>query len=440
MMSISRITCTAAFVVVATLGQVVSTAHSQQAASPRGGDVWGRNYFPNIELTSQDGKTYRFFDDLIEGKVVLINFIYTSCPDSCPLETAGLKQVQDLLGDRVGQDVFFYSITIDPEVDTVEVLKKYTTDYHVGPGWLFLTGKASDIELLRRKLGLYMDEIAADGSRDHNLSLMMGNQATGRWMKRSPFESPYVLADQVGSWLSNWKNPSPQADNDYAEAPQLRDITKGESLFRTRCQVCHDIGTEMLPMEARLKKVGPDLLDVGNRRERAWLHRWLKEPDEVMAEGDSIALGLRAAYGVAMPNMQLNDTEIEALLEHIDSVSAEVHERQRLALAPDEDGPHTGTTVAPCCAKKMGLAAGEPTLHDDGHGPLSVAEGEALEATGPAAAGGSGGSSAGESPAPQRWLGLSLGHLATVGLGLAFGLVSCAIGLRRWALAPQARG
>ena len=122
------------------------------------GSIWGADYFPNVPLVSHEGKTVRFFDDLIKDKVVVINFIFTSCPDFCPLETARLREVQKILGDRVGQDVFMYSITIDPDFDTPEVLKRYAERFEAGPGWLFLTGKKADITLLRSKLGLYSAE------------------------------------------------------------------------------------------------------------------------------------------------------------------------------------------------------------------------------------------------------------------------------------------
>src|ERR1700752_4043479 len=65
---------------------------------------WGANYFPNVTLTTQDGRSVRFYDDLIKGKIVAINLIYTSCEYNCPLETARLAQVQKLLGDRMGKD------------------------------------------------------------------------------------------------------------------------------------------------------------------------------------------------------------------------------------------------------------------------------------------------------------------------------------------------
>lgn len=91
---------------------------AEEAATP-----WGASYFPNIPLLTQDGEKVHFFDDLIRDKVVAINFIFTGCSDSCPVETARLRQVQKILGDRVGKDIFLYSISIDPYNDTPATLK-----------------------------------------------------------------------------------------------------------------------------------------------------------------------------------------------------------------------------------------------------------------------------------------------------------------------------
>ena len=87
----------------------------------------------NIPLITQDGQTVHFYDDMIKGKIVAVNFIYTSCLFTCPLETARLAQVQRLLGGRVGKDIFFYSISIDPDHDTPAVLKDYMAEFDVGP-------------------------------------------------------------------------------------------------------------------------------------------------------------------------------------------------------------------------------------------------------------------------------------------------------------------
>jgi cytochrome oxidase Cu insertion factor (SCO1/SenC/PrrC family) len=268
---------------------------------------WGANYFPNVPLITQDGDTVHFFDDLIKDKIVAVNFIYTTCTDSCPLETAQLVRVQDILGDRLGHDIFFYSITIDPEHDTPEVLKAYKAKF--GANWTFLTGKESDIILLRRKLGLYIEEIQ-DGSNNHNVSMIIGNQATGRWMKRSPFENPYVLADQLGNWLTGWK--APPKGKDYASAPKLRNISRGEHIFRTRCASCHTVaGNE--PEGA----LGPDLLGITQRREMTWLLNFLRAPDQMLENKDPIAMALYTKYNnLAMPNARLNKQEAQALIDY----------------------------------------------------------------------------------------------------------------------------
>ena len=149
------------------------------AAPGSGGAIWGADYFPDVPLVTHEGKKVRFFSDLIKDKVVAINFIYTNCPDACALETAHLREVQKILRDRVGRDVFIYSISIDPAHDTPQVLKAYAEKFDVAQGWLFLTGKEADITLLRKKLGLY-DEEQKDNLKEHPLTQIIGNQKTGQ--------------------------------------------------------------------------------------------------------------------------------------------------------------------------------------------------------------------------------------------------------------------
>ncbi|MFL0801406.1 MAG: copper chaperone PCu(A)C [Agarilytica sp.] len=274
---------------------------------------WGANYFPNTELTTHEGEKVRFFDDLIEGKIVAINFIYTTCPDVCPLETAQLTRVQKIMGDRIGKDIHFYSITIDPENDTPERLKEYRGRF--GAKWTFLTGDKNEIIELRRKLGLYI-EGADDGpnKNNHNVSMIIGNQKTGRWMKRSPFENAHVLADQLGNWLDDWR--SPQKKKSYADAPELRSMGRGEPLFRTRCASCHSVdGIE------EVDDIGPDLAGVTKRREKSWLIRWLQAPDKMIAEKDPIALAMLKKYNdLPMPNLRLNKQEAMDLLAYLDTL------------------------------------------------------------------------------------------------------------------------
>src|SRR5438128_2675657 len=86
-------------------------------------------YFPNVLLRTHENKTVRFYDDLVKGKIVLINFMYAKCEGLCPRQTANLVQVQQALGKHVGRDIFMYSITLKPEQDSPQVLQEYARAY-----------------------------------------------------------------------------------------------------------------------------------------------------------------------------------------------------------------------------------------------------------------------------------------------------------------------
>ncbi len=278
---------------------------------------WGADYFPNVPLTTQDGTSVRLYDDLLKGKAVAINVMYTSCKDECPLETARLAQVQKLLGERMGKDIFFYSITIDPKRDKPEVLKAYAQKYGVGPGWLFLTGREEDIRLATKKLGLsrVRDSASKDG---HSASLMVGNEPAGLWMRNSAVDNPQFLATTIANFLG-WKNAAPVKS--YAEARPLV-LDPGEYFFQSQCSVCHTVGQG--------DKMGPDLLGVTARRDRAWLTRYIMAPDRLLAEGDPIAVALFEKYQYArMPNLRLSSDEVAAVLSYVEARRSAPREQAR---------------------------------------------------------------------------------------------------------------
>jgi protein SCO1/2 len=269
---------------------------------------WGADYFPNVPVTTQDGRTVRFYDDLLKGKSVAILLFYTSCQDVCPLETANLVKVQQLLGARMGKDIFFYSIAIDPW-DTPKENKAYAQKFGVGPGWLFLSGKEADIQLIARKLGLSRtsDAVSKDG---HSANLMVGDVATGMWMRNSALDNPPFLATTIANFLG-WKEAN--ADRSYAEARPLA-IDKGQFLFQSRCEACHTVGAG--------DRLGPDLLGVTGRRERGWLARYLAQPEKMLAEGDPIANTLFRQYSqVRMPNLGLGTEDVASLLSYLEARS-----------------------------------------------------------------------------------------------------------------------
>ncbi|HSB81452.1 MAG TPA: SCO family protein [Candidatus Methylomirabilis sp.] len=139
----------------------------------------GRTRFPNVVLQTQDGKAVGFYDDLLKDKMVLINIMYTTCTDDCPLTTANLVQAQKGMRSRVGGDFFMYSISVDPEHDTPAVLTEYARKFGVKPGWLFLTGRPEDIRELRRTFG---DNPALAFTQSQHLNLLAyGIEPLERW-------------------------------------------------------------------------------------------------------------------------------------------------------------------------------------------------------------------------------------------------------------------
>lgn len=150
------------------------------------------NYFPNTVLITQDNQPVHFFDDLLRGKTVVINFMFTTCTGICPPMTANLVKVQALLGDRVGKDINMISLTVDPGTDNATALKEYAQRFGVKPGWRFLTGKKADIDTVLKKLGGYVED-----KNDHNSLLIVGNVVTGEWMKVFAMAKPSEIASNV---------------------------------------------------------------------------------------------------------------------------------------------------------------------------------------------------------------------------------------------------
>jgi cytochrome oxidase Cu insertion factor (SCO1/SenC/PrrC family) len=154
-------------------------------------------YFPNLSLITQDNKPVRFFDDLLKGKTVLINFAFATCTGVCPNMTANLIKVQEYLGDRVGKDINMITISVDPLVDTPDELKKYAEKFKVKPGWYFLTGKKQDVDQVLYKLGGYVDD-----KTKHTNTLIIGNVETGEWVKAFALAKPAEIADAVTKMAS----------------------------------------------------------------------------------------------------------------------------------------------------------------------------------------------------------------------------------------------
>jgi protein SCO1/2 len=158
-------------------------------------------HLPNVPLVTQDGKKVRFYDDLVKGKIITLNFFYAKCDEVCPTVTANLVQVQKLLGDQVGRKIFMYSFTLKPEQDTVDVIKHYRKMFGAGPGWTFLTGKPEDIEKLRRAIGFTNPEPAIDKDKTQHIgNVRYGNEPLMLWAACPGMARASFIAESI-SWM-----------------------------------------------------------------------------------------------------------------------------------------------------------------------------------------------------------------------------------------------
>jgi protein SCO1 len=288
---------------------------NSQAPSNR----WGANYFPNMPVIDQNGRTLRFYDDVIKGKIVVISFIYTSCQDLCPLTTAKMAQLEDKLEGAVGRDLFFVSMSVDPENDTPERMKAFADAFDVGPGWLFLTGKLADIRAINYKLG----DRSERGLSEHRNEIVLGNDAGGYWQRASVFgdiDSLVISIRQMNPvWLNEAPAPQPQQAADIKRYI-LPDDQPGQILFKRICAPCHTIGVG--------DRVGPDLRDVTARRDRAWLTNFIRNPKKMFADKDPIVLALAEKFpGVRMPVLGISDSDAQELLSYLDDQSARIVDR-----------------------------------------------------------------------------------------------------------------
>ncbi|HJT28635.1 MAG TPA: SCO family protein [Pyrinomonadaceae bacterium] len=166
-----------------------------------------QRYFPNLVLTTQEGKKVKFYDDLVKDKIVVFNMFYAKCEGICSPVTRNLVRVQNLLGDRAGKDIFFYSFSLKPKEDTVPALKHYAEMHKVKPGWLFLTGSADDMELLRRKLGFVDPDPALDKDTSNHIGVLKyGNEPLQRWGGCPGMQAPDAIAEAI-SWV-DWPKDS----------------------------------------------------------------------------------------------------------------------------------------------------------------------------------------------------------------------------------------
>lgn len=167
----------------------------------KGGAGASAQYFPTLVVMTHQGRKAWFYDDLIKGKIVGINFMSVKGEAALPV-TANLAKVQELVGDRLGRDVFLVSVTTDPEHDTPAVLEAFAKQHGAKDGWVFVTGKAEEIAALTHHLGGH-----GHGGAGNHHSFRYGNESYARWASFHAMAVPAQIAQRF-DWVTVRETPS----------------------------------------------------------------------------------------------------------------------------------------------------------------------------------------------------------------------------------------
>lgn len=148
-------------------------------------------------LLDQDGRPVKFASEAVGGRIVAINFIYTTCTTVCPLTSATFKRVQGKLGNRLGKDVRLISISLDPGTDTPARLREMAGHYRAKPGWIWLTGKDRGVEQVLQGLGT-----TSANFRDHPPLVLVGDAGSGQWTRFNTLPGPDLILAKLEALLA----------------------------------------------------------------------------------------------------------------------------------------------------------------------------------------------------------------------------------------------
>ena len=281
----------------------------------------GLNYFTDVELVDQHGAKVRFYSDLLAGKVVVINSFFATCSGSCPIMSAAFRKIQTALGDRVGRDVHLVSITVDPETDTPEQLRKFAKAASAGPGWHLVTGTKENVSQALLKLGLLTDT-----KETHTSVVLIGNEPKGVWKKAfglADAEEIVRLVREVANEGQRLTEAEKRGRHLYRHGEPLsaRPVTalvNNTELPATAlaCGTCHGIEGRGVPegsiepADIRAASLATYLVKPGRRRPRyddAQLARALREGRD---SGDQ-------PLSPVMPRYRLDDRDLADLVAYL---------------------------------------------------------------------------------------------------------------------------
>ena len=174
-----------------TRAKVEKPAPAETASSENDPSAISSIRIPDVTVLDQHGKSLNFYRDLVKGRVVAVNFVFTTCTAICPSLTATFRKVQQQLQEN-SVNAQLISISVDPTTDTPERLRAFAEKFKVAPGWTFVTGSSSDIDSILKEFG-----VAVATKTDHTPMILIGNDEAGYWTRTYGLSSPTAIVKLI---------------------------------------------------------------------------------------------------------------------------------------------------------------------------------------------------------------------------------------------------
>jgi protein SCO1 len=150
---------------------------------------------PNLPLLDHNGRTLRFYDDVMKDRKVLLNVMYTVCSNICTPAQRNLMEARRLLGNEA-KDLHFVSMSLTPLDDTPQALRAYKKLHGIDERWLFLTGKLEYVEKIQRALG-FISERSDEDLLSHSAIALLCDERQLRWSHINTLLSPRSIVRMI---------------------------------------------------------------------------------------------------------------------------------------------------------------------------------------------------------------------------------------------------
>lgn len=165
-------------------------AHHHESSFPAGAEQKSLVILSDAPMLDQDGRDRRLKSDVAGGRILVVDFIFTSCQTICPVTTSLMAEAHRRLSDLPPEDVAFVSLSIDANVDTPERLKEFAARHRAE--WTFLTGEKRVMDEALVRLSAY-----ATNPEDHAAMILIGDAATGNFSRIYGLPDPEMVETRV---------------------------------------------------------------------------------------------------------------------------------------------------------------------------------------------------------------------------------------------------